>query len=83
MRRLTFLGAILAALALPAAASGDQGYEAQWITQSPYLTLESGETATSSFTARNIGTATWSNSIVNLGTANPRDRSSGMYNPAD
>jgi hypothetical protein len=83
VRRLTFLGAILAALALPGAAAGDQGYEAQWITQSAYLTLESGETATSSFTARNIGTATWSNSVVNLGTTNPRDRTSGMYNPAD
>ena len=60
------------------------GYEAQCDhARAPYLTLESGETATSSFTARNIGTATWSNSIVNLGTANPRDRASGMYNPAD
>ena len=74
---------MLAALALPGAAFGEQGYEAQFISQSAYLTLESGETATSSFTARNIGTATWSNSFVNLGTANPRDRASGMYNPAD
>lgn len=84
MRRLTVLGAILVVLALPGAAFGEGGvYEAQFITQSPYLTLESGETATSSFTARNIGTGTWSNSFVNLGTTNPRDRASGMYNPAD
>ena len=36
VRRLTFLGAILAALALPGAAAGEpSGYEAQWISAEP------------------------------------------------
>jgi hypothetical protein len=84
VRTFTVLGAILAVLALPGAALGEGGvYEAQFIAQSPYLTLESGETATSSFTARNIGTGTWDQSFVRLGTTNPRDHASGMYNPAD
>jgi hypothetical protein len=83
VRKLTLFGAILTLLALPAGASGENGWEAHWVTQSPYLTLESGETATSSFTASNIGTKTWDASFVTLGTTNPRDRASAMYNPAD
>jgi hypothetical protein len=78
------MGAILAALALPAVALGESGWEAQYVSQSPNLTLESGETATSSFTARNIGTTTtWDASFTNLGTTNQRDRASIMFNPGD
>jgi hypothetical protein len=62
--------------AAPAAAEG--GYEAKWIGQSPYLTLESGQRATSYFDAQNVGTATWTNDVVRLGTTNPRDRSSAF-----
>ncbi len=69
-------------LALPGAAAAENGWEAQFISQSAYLTLESGETGTSSFVARNIGTGTWDPSFVRLGTTNPRDRSSGMVDPA-
>jgi hypothetical protein len=84
VRRLTLLGAVLVLLALPAAALGDgEEYKAAFAGQSGYLTLESGETATSYFKATNIGTATWDPSVVRLGTTNPRDRASGMYNPAD
>jgi Bacterial Ig domain len=74
---------MLAALALPVDAFADGGWEAHYVGQSPYLTLESGETAASSFTATNIGTTTWDASFVRLGTTNPRDRASAMYNPAD
>jgi hypothetical protein len=60
VRTLTAVGAVLAALlALPAGASAEGGYEAKFIGQSPYLTLESGETGTSSFVARNIGSYAW------------------------
>jgi hypothetical protein len=76
-RRSATLAAGLA-LALAAPAGADQGYEAKWVGQSDYLTLESGETATSSFDAQNIGTATWTNDVVRLGTTNPRDRISAF-----
>ena len=72
----------LGLLALPAAARAENGWEAQLIAQSAALTLESGETGTSYFVARNIGTGTWDRSFVRLGTTNPRDRASVMYNPA-
>ena len=65
-----------AALAVPAAA--DNGYEAKWLGQSAYLTLESGQSATSYFDAQNVGTATWTNDVVRLGTTNPRDRGSAF-----
>ena len=65
-------------LALPATAAAENGWEAQFIDQSAYLTLESGETGTSSFVARNIGSGTWDPAFVRLGTTNPRDRSSGL-----
>ena len=67
---------LVLAPAAPAAAEG--GYEAKWIGQSPYLTLESGQRATSYFDAQNVGTATWTNDVVRLGTTNPRDRASAF-----
>jgi Bacterial Ig domain len=69
-------------LALPAAAAAENGWEAQFISQSAYLTLESGETATSSFVARNVGSNAWDAAFVRLGTTNPRDRTSGMFDAA-
>jgi hypothetical protein len=70
--------AIVTFTAAPAAA--ENGYEAKWVGQSPYLTMESGETATSYFDAQNVGTATWTNNVVRLGTTNPRDRISSFAN---
>jgi hypothetical protein len=70
--------AVAVTWAAPAAA--ENGYEAKWVGQSPYLTLESGETATSFFDAQNVGTATWTNNVVRLGTTNPRDRISAFAN---
>jgi hypothetical protein len=83
VKTLTAVGAVVALLALPAGALAEGGYEAQFIGQSPYLTLESGETATSYFVARNIGPNAWDPAFVRLGTTNPRDRSSIMFNAAD
>jgi Bacterial Ig domain len=71
-------GAVAMIAAAPAAA--ENGYEAKWVGQSPYLTMESGETATSYFDAQNVGTATWTNDVVRLGTTNPRDRLSSFAN---
>jgi hypothetical protein len=68
------------ALAAAAPAAAENGYEAKWVGQSPYLTMESGETATSYFDAQNVGTATWTNDVVRLGTSNPRDRISAFAN---
>jgi hypothetical protein len=73
------LGATLV-LATAAPATGENGYEAKWVGQSAYLTLESGQTATSYFDAQNVGTATWTNNVVRLGTTNPRDRASAFAN---
>jgi Bacterial Ig domain len=73
------LAAALAA-GITATASADGGYEAKFIGQSAYLTLESGQRATSFFDAQNVGTATWTNDVVRLGTTNPRDRASAFAN---
>jgi hypothetical protein len=82
VRRAPRTGALAAALAIAIAApaAGDGGYEAKWLRQSPYLTLESGQVATSYFDAQNVGTATWTNNVVRLGTTNPRDRISAFAN---
>ncbi len=73
--------ACVAALAMagPAAGKGGQ-YEAKWVGQSDYATLESGESTTSYFLAQNVGAATWTNDIVRLGTSYPRDRQSSFAN---
>jgi hypothetical protein len=83
VRKLTLLGTMLVLLALPGEALGENGFEAGFAGQSDYLTLESGETATSWFKATNTGTKTWDSSFVTLGTTNSRDRSSVFFNPAD
>jgi hypothetical protein len=68
------------AIGVSAPALADGGYEAKFIGQSAYLTLESGQSATSFFDAQNVGTATWTNDVVRLGTTNPRDRTSVFAN---
>ena len=75
-------GTLALAAASPAAAEGG-AYEAKWLGQSDYLTLESGQTATSYFDAQNVGTSTWTNDVVRLGTSNPRDRTSASQRCAD
>jgi hypothetical protein len=72
--------AAVVAVVVTAPAAAENGYEAKFAGQSPYLTLESGETATSYFDAQNVGTATWTNDVVRLGTTNPRDRISSFAN---
>ena len=84
MRTLTAVGAVLALLALPAGAFAEAGWEAQYIARSPDRVLESGETGTSSMTARNIGAGTtWDTTFTRLGTSNPRDRVSSLHNASD
>ena len=80
MRRIRLLVCGLAAagvLAPPAAA--ENGWDAKWVGQSGYPTLESGQRTTSFFRAQNVGQRTWANSTVNLGTAVPRDRRGAMW----
>jgi hypothetical protein len=79
--RRTALATIALALTLAGTARAEGGaYEAKWITQSRYPTLESGETVTSWFDAQNVGTEPWTNDIVRLGATNPRDRASAFAN---
>jgi Bacterial Ig domain len=79
--RRTALATIALALTFAGTARAEGGaYEAKWLTQSAYPTLESGETVTSWFEAQNVGTEPWTNDIVRLGTTNPRDRTSAFAN---
>jgi hypothetical protein len=81
------LVAVLATVLLPvASARAEGGFNAQWVAQSPDVTLESGETVTSWLEYRNVdqnGQA-WVQrhadvtGDVRLGTSDPRDRSSAF-----
>jgi hypothetical protein len=69
------------------ASANDPNWAAQWVTQSPYLFLESGQVAQSQFTAKNIGAQTWTRN-VRLGTVQwpytaPPDRASPFFVPND
>ena len=75
------LGALLALLAWPAPAAATNGWEAKWLGQSEYPTLESGETVTSAFDAQNVGSKTWTQANTLLGTSAPRDRHSAFFVP--
>ena len=86
LRPLPALVAVGAALAAaPSIALADHGgdadaYHAAFVRQSPDLTLESGQEATSWMEARNISdNVTWSNTNVKLGTIAEKDRPSPMY----
>lgn len=87
MRRtaLAATAAIAAALALAAGASSASAaeWQAAYVNQCCYMTLESGETAVNWFDVKNVGTQTWDRSFVRLGTDAPHDRNSVFYNPAD
>jgi Bacterial Ig domain len=67
-------GAMLLA-ARPAAAAE---WSAQWLGQSEYPLLESGERAASFFVFKNTGTRTWTPDVVRLGTTFPNDRTSAF-----
>lgn len=58
------------ALAAPAWAGPDPNWASSFAGQSPFLTLESGQLAQSQFSAKNVGTQTWSRTFVNLATVN-------------
>jgi hypothetical protein len=89
--RFTWLALALAALSLlPAApaSADDPAWAAKFAGQSPYLFLESGQLAESQFSAKNIGSQTWTKGVVRLGTVNwpypaPPDRASAFYVPND
>ena len=49
-------------------------YKSSWAGQSEYPTLSPGESATLHINYRNNGQGTWRQGVVNLGTANPLDR---------
>ncbi len=58
---------------------GELYYSAQWIRQSPYLTLKPGQEATMWVEFKNTGTLPWYSTGVNpvrLGTSRPLDRDS-------
>jgi hypothetical protein len=80
MRRARSIALAAAALAsAPQTAHADNGYEAQFLSRSPDVTLEAGEVGTSWFRARNIGTKVWQTNIFvapafRMGTSNPRGR---------
>jgi hypothetical protein len=71
--------ALLATACTATPAAAENGWDAKWITQSEYPTLESGQRTTSFFKAQNVGQRTWANSTVNLGTTAPRDRRSALW----
>jgi Tfp pilus assembly protein PilX len=55
-------------------------YEYEFYSQNlPPATMIPGEQYTFDFKVRNTGTATWSQSVVRLGTEGPRDRDSAFY----
>jgi hypothetical protein len=74
---LTAAATSVAVLAGPTSAAADP-WAATFVGQSDFLTLESGETGTSWFDARNDGTYAWAKSYVRLGTQAPQDRSSAF-----
>ena len=78
--RTVLLATTIATLSATPALGEGGAYEAKFAGRSPNLTLESGQTAGSYFDAQNIGTATWTNDVVRLGTSGPRDRSSAFAN---
>ena len=49
---------------------------AQFVAQSEFPTMESGDVVTSHFDARNVGSETWVPASVHLGTSFPRDLAS-------
>ncbi|OGB74307.1 hypothetical protein A2V68_00925 [candidate division Kazan bacterium RBG_13_50_9] len=68
---------------IPPTTGGEQYYSAEWVGQSPYLTLNRGEEATLWVEFKNTGTIPWLNygsNPVRLGTSRPQDRLSAFRN---
>lgn len=85
-RSLLLLGAAGATLGLAAPAQASGGWQAEFVSKSADVDLESGQETISSVRAKNTGANTWSPSgpnSVRLGTAEPRDRESALYLPED
>lgn len=55
-----------------------QGYDANIAGQSSYVTLDPGQPGRFWVRFKNVGTQTWTQSTVFLGTANPSDRTPGF-----
>lgn len=76
------IGVVATALVPAATARAENGWESKYVAESPnQVLLESGEATTSWFDFRNTGTQTWTRGVVRLGTWNPRDRASAMFDP--
>lgn len=73
--------ALTALLAFAPARASAVAWSALYKAQCCYMTLESGEVATQWFEFTNVGTSTWTNDVVDLGTSQPRDRSSAFAVP--
>ena len=80
LRRAATTAVAVGVLAGATPAAADE-LAAQWVGQSEFPTMESGDVVTSYFDAKNVGSATWEQGWVNLGTAAPRDRASVFYDP--
>jgi hypothetical protein len=78
---ITGLAAAALACAAPASSRAENGWEAKWLGQSEYPTLESGETVTSFLDVQNVGSKAWTPANTLLGTSNPRDRNSAFFVP--
>ena len=86
MRRLILAAACTAAGTLATAAPASAVYEAAFVEQCCYLTLEQGDTAEQFLVFKNTGTEPWFREgaiPVNLGATNPMDRASPFYTPGD
>jgi hypothetical protein len=77
---LRLLGALLLLAILAAPARAQVQYQATFVDQCCYLTLESGEVAGGQYFvfANPPGAPTWNQSNFKLGASNPRDRSSSF-----
>jgi hypothetical protein len=79
----------LGALSVTAAWAGpNPQWAAKYEGECCFLNLESGQIGGSAFNARNVGTQTWTRSVVQLGTVNspygsPPDRNSAFYIPGE
>jgi hypothetical protein len=75
------LAVILAASAGSASAGPDPNWAARWEGQSDYLTMESGQVATSWMKARNVGAQTWNRSFVNFATVSDKAANDAQDSP--
>ena len=86
MRRLILAAACAAAGGLTTAAPASAVYEAAFVDQCCYLTLEQGDTAEQFLVFKNTGDETWYREgaiPVRVGATNPMDRSSPFFTPGD